>query len=214
MILAGLAFWPVVSGSRSFHHGDLRYEHVPIWHVTQQALLAGESPFWLDGFYCGHPLLFTQEAPLFYPLTVPLLLTGAAAHRIADLFSLFHFWLAGFSAFLLLRDQRSDFSSSLFAGVAWMLSARMVQSALWPNAVAASALVPLVLLGLLRIGRGQRRSGVLFVAASGGLALASARPQVLLSAVPIVAVLAAATLLLAARRGEAIRDLLLAGATA
>jgi hypothetical protein len=214
LFLAALAFWPVASGSRSFLHGDLRYEHVPIWHVTQQALLAGESPFWLEGFYCGHPLLFTQEAPLFYPLTVPLLLTGAPAHRLADLFSLFHFWLAGFAAFLLLRDIRSDFSSSLFGGIAWMLSARMVQSALWPNSVAVSALLPLVLLGLLRIGRGRRRSGVMFVAATGGLALSAARPQVLLSAAPLLAVLVAATLVLAARRGEAVRDVLFAGTLA
>src|SRR5688500_7130065 len=100
LLVAAFAFWPVVSGSRSFHHGDLRYEHVPIWHVTQQALLAGESPFWLDGFYCRHPLLFHQEAPLFYPLTLPLLRTGAPAHRLSDLFSLVHFWLAGFATFL------------------------------------------------------------------------------------------------------------------
>ena len=188
--------------------------HLPIWHVTQQALLAGESPFWLEGFYCGHPLLFTQEVPLFYPLTVPLLATGARVHRLADLFSLFHFWLAGFLAFLFLRDVRSDVFSSLFGGIAWMLSARLLQTALWPNAVAASALVPLVLLALLRIGRGQRRSGVLFVAVSGGLALLTARPQVLLSAAPLVAILVAATIVLAARKGEAVRDLLLGGALA
>lgn len=214
LVLTALAFWPVVVGSRSFLHGDLRYEHVPIWHVTQQAILAGESPFWLEGFYCGHPLLFTQEAPLFYPLTVPLLATGAPVHRLADLFSLLHFWLAGFTAFLLLRDVRAGFFPSLFGGIAWMLSARLLQSALWPNAVAASALVPLALLGLLRIGRGERRSGVLVLAASGALALTAARPQVLLSAAPLVAVLVAATLLLAARKAQALRDLILAGALA
>jgi len=212
MILAGLAFWPVVSGSRSFFHGDLRYEHVPIWHATQQALLAGESPFWLDGFYCGHPLLFTQEAPLFYPLTVPLLRTGAPAHRLSDLFSLVHFWLAGFATFLLLRDLRSDVFSSLFGGVAWMLSARMVQSALWPNAVAVSALLPLILIGVLRTGRGQRRSGVLVLAVSVGLTLAAARPQVVLGAAPLLLVIVATTCVLAARKGEVVRDLLVAGA--
>ena len=214
LILAALAFWPVVSGSRSFFHGDLRYEHLPIWHVTQQALLAGESPFWLGGFYCGHPLLFTQEVPLFYPLTVPLLATGAPVHRLADLFSLFHFWLAGFAAFLLLRDLRSDGSSSLFGGIAWMLSARMVQSALWPNAVAASALIPLLVLGLLRIGRGQRRSGVLCVAVVGGLAFCTARPQVLLGVAPLLILLVAAAVVLATKRAQAIGDLLLAGVLA
>ncbi|MEP6995862.1 MAG: hypothetical protein ABI968_15165, partial [Acidobacteriota bacterium] len=150
-LLALLAFWPVASGARSFFHLDLFYEHLPVWQATQRALLAGQSPFWLDGEYCGQPPLFHQEAPLFYPPTVPLLLTGAPVHRLADVFSLFHFWLAGFAAFLLLRDQTRSAGASLFGGVAWMLSARMIQSAIWPNAVAVSALVPLVLLGILRI---------------------------------------------------------------
>ncbi|HKD11996.1 MAG TPA: hypothetical protein VKE50_07960, partial [Thermoanaerobaculia bacterium] len=147
-LLAAAAFWPVVSGRRHFFHFDLRYEHLPVWDVTQRALLARESPFWIDGEYCGHPLLFHQEAPVFYPLTVPLLLTGAPVARLADLFSLFHFWLAGFAAYLLLEDLGTSRLAALFGGVAWMLSARVLQSAIWPNAVAASALLPLLLLGI------------------------------------------------------------------
>ena len=185
------AFWPVVSGARSFFHGDLYYEHLPIWAATQRALRAGESPFWLDGEYCGQPPLFHQEAPLFYPPTVPLLLTGMPVHRAADLFSLFHYWLAGFAVFLLVRELSGRFAAALFGGVAWMLSARMVQSALWPNAVAVSALVPMGLYGLALIARGARRRGVAIAAVSGGLALLASRPHVLFSALPIAATLAA-----------------------
>lgn len=190
---------------------DLWYEHVPVWTVTQKALLAGESPFWIEGEYCGHPALLLQEAPLFYPLTVPLLLTGAPAHRLVDLFSLFHFWLAGFSAFLLLRDLKAQPVSALFGGVAWMLSARMVQSALWPNAVAVLSLLPFLLLGVLRIGRGQRRSGILCTAISGGLACLASRPQALLGSVPLIASVVVATALQASRRRRVLADLALAG---
>ena len=206
VIAAALAFWPVVSGERSFFHGDLRYEHNPIWFVTQQALLAGESPFWMDGFYCGHPLLFHQEVPVFYPLTVPLLLTGAPVNRLADLFSLFHFWLAGFAAFLLLRDLAADALSALFGALAWMLSARLLQSSLWPSAVAVAALLPLVMAGLVRMSRGDRRSGVLLTGVCGGLALLAARPQLLLAAGPLVAVFAVVSIARAANRGRVVRD--------
>lgn len=209
-VLALIAFWPVASGSRSFLHMDLWYEHIPIWQVTQKALLSGESPFWIEGEYCGHPLLLQQEAPIFYPLTVPLLLSGAPVHRLADLFSLFHFWLAGFTVFLLLRDLKADALSSLFGGVAWMLSARVVQSAIWPSAVAVSALLPLLLMGILRIGRGQRRSGVVSVAVCGGLILLASRPQLLLGAAPILAVVAASAVLHASRRKQALGDLMVA----
>ncbi|MEX0879037.1 MAG: YfhO family protein [Thermoanaerobaculia bacterium] len=213
-LLVLVAFTPVVLGARCFFHLDLFYEHLPVWDVTQKALLAGDSPFWIDGEYCGQPPLFHQEAPLFYPLTVPLLWTGAPVSRLADLFSLFHFWLAGFAAFLLLRDLTRSASAALFGGVAWMLSARMVQSALWPNAVAVSALLPLALLGVFWIARGQRRSGILVTAVVGGLALLAARPHVLLAATPILLSVSIAAILRAPRRLQAIGDFLLAAALA
>jgi hypothetical protein len=209
-LLVLAAFWPVVSGERTFFHLDLRYEHLPVWDVTQRALRAGESPFWIDGEFCGHPLLFHQEAPVFYPLTVPLLLTGAPVHRLADLFSLFHFWLAGFSAFLLLEELRTDRVSALFGGVAWMLSARLLQSAIWPNAVAVSALLPLLLLGIAWIARGRRRSGVVLAAGAGALAILASRPHVLLGAAPLLCAATVALLLKAPRRGRAAADLALA----
>ena len=84
LALVAAAFLPVVWGDRSFFSYDLLYEHLPVWHSVQQSLLRGESPFWLDGIYMGHPVLFPQEAPLFYPLTAPLLLTGAPVHRPVD----------------------------------------------------------------------------------------------------------------------------------
>jgi hypothetical protein len=151
---------------------------------------------------------------LFYPLTLPLLATGAPPHRLADLFSLFHLWLAGFTTYLLVRDWTASQSASLFGGIAWMLSARVVQNALWPNAVAVSALVPLVLLGMARIGSGRRRSGVVVLAASGGLALLAFRPQVLIAAAPVLAAVAIASVARAASGGRADRDLLLAFALA
>lgn len=193
---------------------DLRYEHVPIWHAVQQAVRSGESPFWIDGQYCGNPLLFSQEAPPFYPLTVPLLATGAPAHRLADLFSLFHFWLAGFAAFLLLRDLQCGFSSALFGGVAWMLSARMVQSAIWPNAVAVAALLPLLLLGIFRIALGRRKSGVIVAAISGGLCLLAARPHVIVGAAPLLIAAAVTGLVLSPRKVRAVADLSLAAVLA
>jgi hypothetical protein len=208
------AFWPVVNGTRSFFHFDLYYEHLPVWQATQSALKAGQPPFWLDGEYCGHPLLFQQEAPLFYPPTVPLLLTGAPVHRLNDAFTLFHFWLAGLLAYLLLRALGADFVASLFGGVAWMLSARMIQSATWPSAVVVTAYLPAILLGIVRIGRGERRSGLLTGAAAGGLAILAARPHALLAAAPLLAAVAVAAVALSARRTRAAADLALAAGLA
>jgi hypothetical protein len=205
---AVIAFWPVVAGTRSFFHTDLRYEVVPLWQASQKAILSGESPFWMPGQYCGHPTLLLQETPLLYPLTIPLLATGGPAHRLADLYSLFHFWLAGFAMFLLARGVGTDFFSGLFCGVAWMLSARLVQSALWPNAVAVSALLPLLLLGVFRIARGERRPGVLLAATSGGLALLAFRPHVLVGAAPLLLSTVIAAFVASQRRWRTLMDIL------
>jgi len=204
------AFGPVLLGERSFFHFDLYAEHVPVWHAVQSALLAGESPFWIDGQYGGNPFLYVQEAPLFYPLTVPLLLTGAAAHRLADLFSLVHFLLAGLLAARLVREETGDDGAAAVGGVAWMLSARTVQCALWPNAVAVAALVPGLLLGLLRIARGQRRSGVLLAALFGGLLGLTSRPQAVIGFLPAVVACGVLVLFRTPRPREAARDLAVA----
>ena len=204
----------MVVGTRSFFHYDLRYEVVPVWDVVGRAITSGTSPFWISEEYCGHPSLLVQEAPLFYPVTTLLLSTGAPANRLADLFSLFHLWLAGFTAYLLVRDWTASQAASLFGGIAWMLSSRVLQSALWPNAVAVSALVPLLLLGMARIGRGRRRSGVLLLAASGGLALLAFRPHVLIAASPVLVAVAIVSVAGAASPARAARDLVGAGALA
>jgi hypothetical protein len=210
-LVVALAFWPVVSGARSFLHWDLRYEHVPIWTATQRALRSGESPWWVEGQYCGNPLLFHQEAPLFYPLTTPLLLTGGQPHRLADLFSLFHFWLAGFATFLLLCDRGCGAPAALFGGVAWMLCGRMIQSSIWPNAVAVQALLPLLLLGMFRIGEGRRRSGILWASISGGLCLLAARPQSLTGAAPLFVSVGLALVLFEKKKWQTVRDFAIAG---
>jgi hypothetical protein len=186
--------FPVVAGSRSFFSYDLFYEHLPIWSEVQRDVRAGHSPFWLEGLYMGHPLGFTQEAPVFYPLTVPLLLTGAPVHRLADAFSLVHIWLAGLGGFLLVRFFTRTRVAPIFGGLAYMLSARTLQSVTWPNAVAMAALLPFLLLGIGLIAAERRRAGLLLTAASGGLALLAARPQSLLGAAPVLVAFAAAQL--------------------
>lgn len=190
-VLAATLF-PVVAGSRSFFSYDLYYEHLPIWSEVQRDLRAGSSPFWLDGFFMGHPLAFTQEAPVFYPLTVPLLLTGAPVHRLADVFSLVHLWLAGLGGFLLVRFLTKARIAPLFGGLAYMLSARTLQSVIWPNAVAVAALIPFLLLGIGWLAAERHRAGLLLTALSGGLALLAARPQSLLGAAPALLAFAAA----------------------
>ncbi len=211
-LLAG-ALWSVVLGERSFFHIDIFYEHIPVWQAVQDALRRGVSPFWLDGEFTGHPFLYHQEAPLFYPLTLPLLLTGAPAHRLIDAFSLCHLWLAGLAAFWLVEDRTRDRAAAFVAAVAYMLSMRTLGSSIWPNAVAVTAYVPLLLLGLLWTGDGERR-GPFLSAAAGGLMLLLARPQAVWGAAPLILSTAAYAVVASSDRKRCFRSLILAGVVA
>lgn len=212
LALVVLAFPRVVTGERSFFHLDLFYEFTPIWHAVQQAMLTGGSPFWLSGQYCGHPLLFTQEVPLFYPLTPVLLLSGLPAHRLTDVFTLFHFWLAGVSAFVLVRERtEGHLGASVFAAIGWMLSARTLQSSIWPSSVATMALLPLIVLGLSRLGQPERRaSGVAWTAFAGALSLLTWRVQSLWGSVPLLATIAVGVVLSCRDRARAAAALVIA----
>lgn len=204
------AFWPILAGTRSFLHWDLFYEHVPVWSSVQRLLRNGEAPFWIDGQYCGTPLLYHQEAPLLHPLTVPLLLSGLAPHRAADTYTLVHFLLAGLFAYALCWDLTRRRIPSLVAGVAWMLGARTLQSAIWPNAVGAAAYLPLLVQGLLRIGRGERRSGIFLAAVSGGLLGLNARPHSVVGALPLILATAVAAVWTATQKKRVLLDIGLA----
>ena len=211
-LLAG-ALWSVVLGERSFFHIDIFYEHIPVWQAVQDALRRGVSPFWLDGEFTGHPFLYHQEAPLFYPLTLPLLLTGAPPHRLIDAFSLFHLWLAGLAAFWLVEDRTRDRAAALVGAVAYMLSMRTLGSSIWPNAVAVTAYVPLLLLGLLWTGEGERQ-GPFLTAAAAGLMLLLARPQAVWGAAPLILSISAYAVAASSDRKRCLRSLALAGVVA
>lgn len=193
------AFLPVLAGRRSFFSYDLMYEHLPVWTWVDSTLRSGHSPFWIDALASGHPLLFTQEIPLFYPVTLPVLLLSSSVSRAADLFSLLHFLLAGVAAFLLARELAGGRGPALLASIAWMLCARNVQSVAWPGAVAVAALVPAILLGLVRMAAG-RASGVAWTGTALGLALLACRPQSVLGALPAILAFTTGALLVARDR--------------
>jgi hypothetical protein len=146
-VLVLVAFWPVAAGTRSFFHMDLCYEHLPIWEVAQNRCASGQAPVWLDGEYCGHPALFHQEAPLFYPLTVPSFGPARRAPAGRSLHPL-HLWLAGFAMFLFVRKLTNQPAAALSSAGSPGRSRPGWFRARSLSAVAVlSALLPLLLLG-------------------------------------------------------------------
>ncbi|MFP8879514.1 MAG: YfhO family protein [Myxococcota bacterium] len=176
--IAGLiaaAFAPVLIGGQSFYHLDTYFEHVPFWHFAAQTVANGEWPWWTPNIRAGYPLHANGEASLLYPLTLPFGL-ALPAHRAIDGFVVLHLVALGVFTYRYLCELEVPPVLALVGGVAFSLSGRMVASTIWPNAVAASCFLPLLLLGIERCRRPDSR-GALVVAAAVGLGLLSGRPQ-------------------------------------
>ncbi len=139
-------------------------------------------------------------------------MSGLPAPRAADGYALVHFLLAGVFAYALLVDVTRRRAAALLGGIAWMLGARTIQSAIWPNAVGAAAYLPLLVLGILRIGRGRRASGIAFAAVAAGLLALNARPHSVVGSLPVIVAAAAFAVWTAAegRRSRALLDVGLA----
>jgi hypothetical protein len=173
--LVAIAFAPVLFGSQSFYHLDTYFEHVPFWHFAAQTVANGEWPWWTPNIRAGYPLHANGEASLLYPLTLPFGL-ALPAHRAVDSFVLLHLAALGVFTYRYLREIEVPPLLALAGGAAFSLSGRMVASTIWPNAVAASCFLPLLLLGIEQCRKPGAR-GVLVVSAAIGLGLLAGRPQ-------------------------------------
>lgn len=173
--LVAIAFAPVLFGGQSFYHLDTYFEHAPFWHFAAQTAANGEWPWWTPNIRAGYPLHANGEASLLYPLMLPFGL-ALPAHRAIDSFVLLHLVALGVFTFRYLCELEVPPLLALVGGAAFSLSGRMVASTIWPNAVAASCFLPLLLLGIEWCRKPGTR-GVLVVAAAVGLGLLAGRPQ-------------------------------------
>jgi len=199
--LVAVAFAPVLFGGRSFYHLDTYFEHVPFWHFAAQSVANGEWPWWTPNIRAGYPLHANGEASLLYPLALPLGL-ALPAHRAVDVFVILHLAALGVLTYRYLIEIEVPPVPAMVGGVAFSLSGRMVASTIWPNAVAASCYLPLVLIGIERCRRPGSR-GVLFVAAAVALGLLAGRPQRFVPVLLFAAAYAAVIGSQAGRRGGA-----------
>ena len=194
--VVGLAFLPVVAGDYSVFGLD-RFMN-PLWEAAAWGFRGGEWPFWTPHIRAGYPLFANGEASIAYPLTRPLLSVWPP-QRALDVFVLVHLVAAGFAMWLYLRELSLAPSVAFAGAVAFALSGRMIASTIWAHAIAASVSLPLVLLGIERVGR-DRRSGMLWVALGVSLGGLAGRPQRLLPALMFAGAYALYIVLMRGRR--------------
>ncbi len=149
----------------AFRHWDADY-----WKLT------GHPPLWNPYTFAGHPTPGVL-GDLFYPTTwLRLALPAALA---IDLGFVLHYVLAGFALYLLLRLLGVSWGGAVTGGSAYQLSG-VVVSLVSPGhdgKLFVTALLPVMLIGLVLAIRRRRLEGYALVALAVGLALLSPQFQ-------------------------------------
>ncbi len=132
---------------------DLLTYFYPYRAAVAEALSQGRLPLWNPYIFGGAPLFANIQAAVLYPpnlITLPLPPFPAFAALI-----FFHLWLAGLGMYLLGRlGLGLGVPAALLAALTYGLSGFLAQQLGHPNQTAASAWLPWVLLGTLRLVRG------------------------------------------------------------
>jgi hypothetical protein len=140
-----LATFPqVVFGLETFVARDYGFFVYPLAHFQKECFWRGELPFWDPYNNCGVPFLAQWNTMPLYPpsllyLTLPL-------EWSLSLFSLLHFWFAGFGMFFLARRWTGNSTAAALAGTAFAFNGFTLNLLMWPSHIATFSWLPWVVL--------------------------------------------------------------------
>lgn len=190
LLLAVLATaaWPdVLLGTGSFGLRDYSVFGYPLAHYHRECFWRGELPLWNPFNHCGLPFLAQWNTMVLYPGALLYLLPPLPWSL--GLFMLVHLWLGGLGAYAIARRWTGHELAAAVAGVAYAFHGLVQQSLMWPNNLAAFALLPWVVL----TAEGAMREGgrkLVIAAIVGAMQMLTGAPEVILSTWLLVGVLA------------------------
>ncbi len=160
----------------AFFYYDHSIQNYPFRLFFARGLRQGTFPLWTPDLFCGFPLFAESQANALYPPF--LLLFGLLRPWVAyNLYTVFHFLLAGAGMYALARTFRVSRTGSILAGICYMLAGPVLYHAHHTNIIVAESWLPVLLLLMELVFR--RRSVMPlagFAAASAMLALGG-QPQ-------------------------------------
>lgn len=172
LIVIGAIFAPALFSPTATlgNFGDVYAYHLPLQHLTAEALISGRMPFWNPYVFSGLPHFANSQTAVFYP--------PAAVFRFFPLayaftiFSLIHVVLAALGMYLWMRALKTDSAASAFFALSYALCPfvlyRIPQGI--PTHLASLAFVPWTWLAL-RSGKPG------FLSGAWALQLLSGHPQ-------------------------------------
>ena len=159
---------------------DQMWTGVPFrWFGAEEWRRTGDVPLWNPYMFGGLPFVGAMHGDIFYPTAwLRLVLPIDVAMNLG--FAV-HYVLAGFFAFLFLRSLPVSWTGSVVGGLAYQLCG-VIGSYAHPGhdgKLFVSALMPLVLLALVKAIRQRRPEGYGILALAVGLGLISPQTQLM-----------------------------------
>lgn len=153
---------------------DLLAQHQPWYMLSQQALDAGEWPFWNPLELTGMPLLANYQSAIFFPLRI--LHAALPADVATTLFFLLRFFICSMTAYVCARGLGWRVDTARFFAVAYVLGGYFVTWAFWPLGDTAGWF-PILFLGVEWTLDSQYRRGLGATALAGTLMLLAGHPE-------------------------------------
>jgi hypothetical protein len=177
---------------------DVYASHLPMTEYGFSVLREGHVPLWNPFQMCGVPFLAIHSPGLFYPLTLPYLVLGAAVG--SEVSFVLHMFLAGAGTWLLVRRLGMGVPAAWCGAVTFMWSGFLVSYTHQPSLFAAVAWLPALVLALERTLQRARLASLGLVITVACQTLVGA-PEVLLHAMYAGALFTVLRLGQIARRG-------------
>jgi len=184
LVITALYFWKITLTDEFtwLESPDLAYQVLPWFQVEAAEWRQWHPPLWDPYHWSGQPLIGQAQPGVAYPLN--WLLFRAPLHdgwiRLSYLnwyFVLIHFMAALF-CYLLCRDLRRSKLASIIAGCSYAFGGFMGSND-WPQMINGAVWIPLVLMFLLRVGRGVSPvANAAFAGSALGMAWLSGHHQI------------------------------------
>jgi len=151
---------PGVHGVHNYLIGDMLYENYTWKLWRNRALAAGEAPLWNPNAFCGHPLLTTGQAAVFYPLDAIFLILPLPYAYVV--FAIVHLWLGGLFQYWFLRRIGVGGFGAAAGGVLFAMCGFFATKMVFPMLLGSGVWLPLMLLWIVKLSESKdwRQAGV------------------------------------------------------
>ncbi len=150
---------------------DAREVHLTNLIFSSRAWHNGFAPLWSPHIFSGFPQIADMQVAVFYPVNLLLGYFFVFSQQVLFWQIVFHFALAGFGMFLLVRHITASHIGGLFAGIAYMFSGFMIGHASHVGMQNTAAWLPIVMFLALYAFETQRWPYAVFAGTAAGVAI-------------------------------------------